>query len=646
MVAYNATQVALCGWMVYAAIAEHRRRNLSLVCNVHNLAEDGMAWVLHVFYLSKILDFADTAFMIAKNNWRQVSFLHVYHHTSVFMVYWLNANTNYDGDIYFTIVLNGAIHFVMYGYYLVTTFNVPVPTIIKKSITNMQLIQFCCMEAQGLYLLTGGCQSPYRVTILYMFYVSSMLVLFLDFKRRTYSKSKAESGAVKKSVSSASMQETVAPSTDVDSASEAMSSSQTSNKADAQTPTEVYINGNFYDTADFKHPGGMVLKFFQGGGDATATFAQFHMRSKKASKILQSLPSRPAPAFAIPKIASEKKEMDKDFLQLTQNLKAEGFFEPHMGEIVYRCSEIFAMFALGFFLLLGTNSWMLGAAGLVVLGLAEGRCGWLMHEGGHGSLTGDIKVDRNIQVLFYGVGCGMSAGWWRSNHNRHHATPQKLGHDADLETLPLVAFNAAVVKGIRSPVMKKWLQAQAYLFMPLTCFLVVLGWQLYLHPRYMMRTSKWLEMASLAARYYLTFACLFSGWSWASAAACYLIVQQLAGCYIFTNFALSHTHTDVVQKDEHIHWTEYASKHTVNLSNHWFVNWWMAYLNFQIEHHMFPTMPQFRHPQTSQRVRALFQKHGLKYDVRGYFSCLGETLSNLHEVGNAAAETTEARKTK
>merc|ERR1711937_516144 len=149
MAVYNVTQVELCGWMVHAAIYEHRRRGLSLVCNAHDLSEDGMAFVLHVFYLSKVLDFADTVFMIAKGNWHQVSFLHVYHHTSIFLVYWLNANTFYDADIYFTIVLNGAIHFIMYGYYFATTFNIPVPMFINKSITNMQLIQFFCMEAQG-----------------------------------------------------------------------------------------------------------------------------------------------------------------------------------------------------------------------------------------------------------------------------------------------------------------------------------------------------------------------------------------------------------------------------------------------------------------------------------------------------------------
>jgi len=274
--------------------------------------------------------------------------------------------------------------------------------------------------------------------------------------------------------------------------------------------------------------------------------------------------------------------------------------------------------------------------GLLVLGIAEGRCGWLMHEGGHNSLTGNIKIDRTLQIWIYGVGCGMSAGWWRSQHNRHHAAPQKLKHDADLDTLPLVAFNAACTKGVRSPALRKWLQAQAYLFMPMTCFLVVLGWQLFLHPRYMLRTSQWTEMVALLVRYcFVSSLVPVYGASWTAVLGSYLLVQQIAGSYIFTNFALSHTHLDVTQPNEHVHWCEYASVHTTNLSNHWFVNWWMAYLNFQIEHHLFPSMPQFRHPRTAVRVRELFKKHGLPYDVRGYFSCLGDTLKNLQEVGHS-----------
>lgn len=53
----------------------------------------------------------------------------------------------------------------------------------------MQLTQFCCMEAQGIALLTmTGCGSSRRVTILYMVYISTMLVLFMNFKKQNYKK--------------------------------------------------------------------------------------------------------------------------------------------------------------------------------------------------------------------------------------------------------------------------------------------------------------------------------------------------------------------------------------------------------------------------------------------------------------------------
>ena len=75
----------------------------------------------------------------------------------------------------------------------------------------------------------------------------------------------------------------------------------------------------------------------------------------------------------------------------------------------------------------------------------------------------------------------------------------------------------------------------------------------------------------------------------------------IAASYIFTNFAVSHTHLDVVPSAEHRTWTEYAADHTMNCSNHFLVNWWMSYLNFQIEHHLWPQMPQFRFPRVAPR---------------------------------------------
>jgi len=413
---------------------------------------------------------------------------------------------------------------------------------------------------------------------------------------------------------------------------------------------EVLIKGRLYDVTGFHHPGGNIISFLTGGGDATEAYGEFHARSKMAEKVLASLPNREAPAEVLARRAGNGKPgISKDYQELRDQLVAEGFFEPSMSECLYRVTEIAVMKLIGAYMFMFCAQPGIRLLGLLIIGIATGRCGWLMHEAGHHSMTGHIPTDRVLQIVLYGVGCGMSGAWWRNQHNKHHATPQKLQHDVDLDTLPLVAFNASVLGRTSSPILKAWLRMQGVLFIPVSCLLVTLFWSLYLHPRYIYRvltTSRKQargakgraagEAVSLIVRYLLWFGVLTSGLSWGHALTCYLVHFAVAGMYIFTNFSLSHTHLPVTKPDQYLHWVEYAALHTTNIAPGPVCDWWMAYLNYQIEHHLFPSMPQFRHPSVSPRVRVLFAKHGLPYDTRPYFGCLWETLANLHEVGRVA----------
>lgn len=388
---------------------------------------------------------------------------------------------------------------------------------------------------------------------------------------------------------------------------------------------ELLIDGRLYDVTEFrrKHPGGSVLTYYL-GTDATEPFREFHTRSSKADKYLKNLPNRPY-------TGTEKFDdpLVRDFVVLRNELAAEGYFDPAPLHVAYRVAEIVAMHALGFWLV--AQGWLW--TGLSVLGLVQGRCGWLMHEGGHYSLTGYIGLDRHLQMMLYGLGCGMSGSWWRKQHNKHHATPQKLGADVDLDTLPLVAFNKAVATMQPKFASPMWLRLQALLFAPVTCFLVAIGWQLYLHPRHIARTKNGVEAFWLLLRAGIVvwFGLQYGGML-ALKAYCYYV--WVGGAYIFLNFALSHTHLPVVPSDEHRDWVRYAAEHTMNVSPTPLCSWWMSFLNYQIEHHLFPSMPQFRHPKVSPRVRELFESHGLEYLQRGYFEAMAITFANLHQVGH------------
>ena len=117
---------------------------------------------------------------------------------------------------------------------------------------------------------------------------------------------------------------------------------------------------------------------------------------------------------------------------------------------------------------------------------------------------------------------GMSGSWWRSQHNRHHAAPQKVGRDVDLDTLPLVAFAIATIKSTkygkwlvegsdeekktgkvsgRRDFARTFLKSQKQLFTPIICPLVAFFWQLYLHPRHSLRTGNYIELFWIGLRY-------------------------------------------------------------------------------------------------------------------------------------------------
>jgi len=412
------------------------------------------------------------------------------------------------------------------------------------------------------------------------------------------------------------------------------SRSHITKKVASEYDDEILINGTWYNIEDFvkKHPGGRIINFYR-GKNATEAFNEFHNRSPKAHKMLK-LMKKTRPDEGKSKLDGNLDPLTKEFNELRVQFKKEGMFDPSYAHIAYRIGELLAMHLVGFWLLSAGYI----ASAIAILGLAQGRCGWFMHEGGHGSLTGKLPIDIAIQVISYGTGCGMSAAFWRNQHNKHHATPQKVGHDVDLDTLPLVMFHSSLKDGKQGKMVNKtWISLQGYLFAPLTTLIVTLSWQLILHPRHSFRTGRYHELAAMAVRYGIV-GCVGVQLDYTAMQVVggYLAYNWLASMYIFCNFAVSHTHLPVLQRDEDVSWVRYAADHTMNIKPGQFkwVDWWMSYLNYQIEHHLFPSMPQFNHPKISPRIKQLFKKHGVTYIEDSYTGAMKTTFNNLDQVGH------------
>merc|ERR1711916_150596 len=75
-----------------------------------------MAKVLWWYYFSKCIEFFDTFAMVLRKKNNQVSFLHLYHHGSMFVIWWMGVKWAAGGLSLFGPMMNSFIHVLMYGY--------------------------------------------------------------------------------------------------------------------------------------------------------------------------------------------------------------------------------------------------------------------------------------------------------------------------------------------------------------------------------------------------------------------------------------------------------------------------------------------------------------------------------------------------
>jgi len=181
---HNAFLTLVSAFMAFECIHQAYVNKYSLFQNPMNHSEKAMARIVWIFYFSKILEFGDTLIMVLKKSDRQISFLHVYHHTTIFAIWWAVTKWGPGGEAYFSVILNSIVHVVMYAYYLSTTIGLPL-NVIKPYITSMQMFQFMLMMVQSAYDLVMGCPGYPRPLIVLLFgYMITLLALFANFFRK------------------------------------------------------------------------------------------------------------------------------------------------------------------------------------------------------------------------------------------------------------------------------------------------------------------------------------------------------------------------------------------------------------------------------------------------------------------------------
>eukprot|EP00565_Helicotheca_tamesis_P002512 CAMPEP_0185724372 /NCGR_PEP_ID=MMETSP1171-20130828/871_1 /TAXON_ID=374046 /ORGANISM="Helicotheca tamensis, Strain CCMP826" /LENGTH=336 /DNA_ID=CAMNT_0028392207 /DNA_START=253 /DNA_END=1263 /DNA_ORIENTATION=- len=193
MVLYNVAQVILNGWMVYRFLDSLVNHNHPFVGDIAT-TNTGTCYAVWVHYCDKYLEFFDTYFMVLRGKLDQVSFLHVYHHTTIAWAWWAGFKYYPGGDAYFGALLNSWIHVMMYSYYALSLLKIKCPW--KRYLTQAQLLQFASVIVYSYFSMTGWpveqrTRYHYLAIFIQIWEMASLFALFSIFYRKSYGKKKS-----------------------------------------------------------------------------------------------------------------------------------------------------------------------------------------------------------------------------------------------------------------------------------------------------------------------------------------------------------------------------------------------------------------------------------------------------------------------
>jgi fatty acid desaturase len=329
--------------------------------------------------------------------------------------------------------------------------------------------------------------------------------------------------------------------------------------------------------------------------------------------------------------------LTSDFGELQRRIRAAGLLQRRLAYFVGKIIVVALLWSIGIAVLVFSRNLAILLLDAVYMAFVYGQIGLLGHDAGHQQIFNKTKLN-DIVSYPCGLLVGISQKSWTEKHNRHHAHPNREGHDPDID-FPILAFSKEQVREKKG--WKLWcVQHQAWLF-PFLLPLVSISLRLTSLHYFFTRPIKeiWLDVAMYFGHFVWYFGLLFLLLSPLEAVLFIVVHQLLFGAYLGMVFAPNHKGMAIIGADQQIDFVREQVLTSRNIKAHAVTDFWYGGLNYQIEHHLFPTMPRNRLRAASKIVREFCAERGISYYETGWFPSLLEIWTFMREIGALARQT-------
>lgn len=288
------------------------------------------------------------------------------------------------------------------------------------------------------------------------------------------------------------------------------------------------------------------------------------------------------------------------------------------------------------FVLLGDSWYQLLIAG--ALGIIFTQFAFLAHEASHRQVFESGPANDRAGRILANLFVGISYAWWMTKHSRHHANPNVIGKDPDIE-VDVIRFtekDASEVNWLTSLITRK----QGYLFFPL---LTLEGLNLHMHG---FRTvfgrgkvdKRWLEISMLTTRIVLYVAVIFYFLPVGMAFAFIGVQMAVFGVYMGASFAPNHKGMPQLPHESKVDFLRRQVLTSRNIRGGIFMDTFMGGLNYQVEHHLFPNMARPHLRKAQEITKEYCETHNILYTETGLMQSYKIVIQYLNRVGLSARD--------
>jgi fatty acid desaturase len=320
-----------------------------------------------------------------------------------------------------------------------------------------------------------------------------------------------------------------------------------------------------------------------------------------------------------------------EYTQLSRQLKQAGLLERRHRWYAAKIGLNLALLAIGLtaFFLLGDSWWQLLTA--AYLAVVATQLTFVGHDAGHRQIFRSRRANDLVGLVHGNLLVGISFGWWVPKHNAHHTNPNDEDLDPDIG-IAVLAFTAAQAHG-KHGLARAITRAQAWLFFPL---LLLEAAHLHLASiKAVIRGSgraNLVEGLLLVVHLVVYLTVLVVVLTPVQAVAFVLVQQGLFGLYLGCAFAPNHKGMPTLTQADQLDFLRRQVLTSRNVRGSRLVDFLLGGLNYQIEHHLFPTMPRPNLRRAQPLVRDFCRQHDLPYTEASLVGSYAQALRHLHTV--------------